>query len=81
MENDAGCAGSRQEGAVEFVFMLVGELCRAAGWMRYAVWLGYTLTLCDHEIPFAGPTRPLAAQRYIQIAAFNAPTAFIPYMV
>jgi hypothetical protein len=58
---DAGCASLRQEGAVGFVFILVGELRRATGWMRYAGWLGYTLTLGDHEIPFAGPTQLLAA--------------------
>jgi hypothetical protein len=61
--------------------MLVGELRRAAGWMRYAEWLGYSLTQCEHEIPFAGPTQPLAAQRHVQIAALDAPITLLPYML
>ena len=61
--------------------MLVGGLRRAVGWTRYAGRLGYSLTQCVHEISFAGPRQPLAAQRHIQIAAFDAPTPLLPYML
>ena len=40
--------------------------------MRYAGWLRYS---------FARPTQPLAAQHHIRIAAFDAPTPLIPYML
>jgi hypothetical protein len=79
MENEAaGDAGYASSG---IRFMLVGELRKATGWMRYAGWLGYSPTQCDHKMPSARPTQPLAAQRHIQIAAFDAPIPLLPYML